>query len=80
MATLVTCQDISKAYGLRELFSELTIGFEDDERVGFIGPNGAGKTTFLKIMAGLEPADGGAVNRRRGARIVSAILTLRRRI
>jgi ATP-binding cassette subfamily F protein uup len=70
MATLVTCQDISKAYGLRELFASLSISFEDNERIGFIGPNGAGKTTFLKIVAGLEPADSGAVNRRRSARIV----------
>ncbi len=69
MATLVTCQDISKAYGLRELFSGLSISFEDNQRVGFIGPNGAGKTTFLKIVAGLEHADNGEVNCRRSARI-----------
>ncbi len=69
MATLLTCRAISKHFGTRELFAGLSISFADDERVGFIGPNGAGKTTFLRILAGLEHADEGEVNRRRSARI-----------
>ncbi|MCH8242872.1 MAG: ABC-F family ATP-binding cassette domain-containing protein, partial [Planctomycetes bacterium] len=69
MATLVTCQAISKHFGTRELFHDLSISFDDSEHVGFLGPNGAGKTTFLKILAGQEHADGGQVNRRRSARI-----------
>jgi ATP-binding cassette subfamily F protein uup len=69
MATLLTCQAISKHFGTRELFDGLSISFAGEERVGFLGPNGAGKTTFLKIMAGLEQADGGEINRRRSARI-----------
>jgi len=69
MATLVTCKEISKHFGTRTLFDGLSISFGDDERVGFLGPNGAGKTTFLKILAGLESADGGEVGRRRSARI-----------
>jgi ATP-binding cassette subfamily F protein uup len=70
MATVVACQGICKAYGLRELFDDLSIGFEDGEHVGFLGPNGAGKTTFLRIVADVETADRGQVNRRRSARIV----------
>ena len=70
MGTLVTCQDISKHFGTRVLFEGLSIGFGDDERVGFVGPNGAGKTTFLKIIAGSVTADSGEVNRRRASRIV----------
>jgi len=69
VAVLVTCKAISKHFGRRELFDGLSICFDDDERVGFLGPNGAGKTTFLKILAGLEHADSGEVNRRRSARI-----------
>ncbi len=69
MTTLVTCQAISKHYGTRELFHELSISFDDSEHVGFLGPNGAGKTTFLKILAEKEHVDGGQVNRRRSARI-----------
>lgn len=69
MATLLTCQAISKHFGTRALFDGLSISFADEERVGFLGPNGAGKTTFLKIMAGLEQADGGEISRRRSGRI-----------
>ncbi len=69
MGTLVTCQAVSKHFGTRTLFEDLSISFADDERVGFLGPNGAGKTTFLRILAGLEQADGGEMNRRRSARI-----------
>ncbi len=69
MGTLVTCRAVSKHYGLRTLFDDLSISFSDDERVGFLGPNGAGKTTFLKILAGMVDNDDGEVNRRRSARI-----------
>lgn len=69
MGILVTCHAVSKHFGARTLFDGLSISFADDERVGFLGPNGSGKTTFLKILAGLEPIDGGEVNRRRSARI-----------
>lgn len=69
MATLLTCNAISKHFGTRELFHELSISFADDEHVGFLGPNGAGKTTFLKILAGLVEADGGQITKRRSATV-----------
>ncbi len=69
MATLLTCNAISKHFGRRELFNGLSISFADDEHVGFLGPNGSGKTTFLKILAGLVQADSGEISRRRSARI-----------
>jgi len=69
MATLVTCRGVSKHFGTRALFDDLSISFADNERVGFLGPNGAGKTTFLKILAGLVDVDAGEVNRRRSARV-----------
>ncbi len=69
MGVLVTCHSVSKHFGTRVLFDDLSISFADDERVGFLGPNGAGKTTFLKILAGLEQVDDGEVHRRRSARV-----------
>ena len=69
MATLLTCHEISKHFGTRELFEGLSIHFSDGQRIGFLGPNGAGKTTFLRILAGLEHCDGGNVSARRGARV-----------
>ncbi len=69
MATLLTTKAISKHFGTREIFTNLSISFDEGAHVGFLGPNGAGKTTFLKILAGLVHADSGEVNQRRLARI-----------
>ena len=69
MATLLTAQAISKHFGTREIFDNLSICFTDGEHVGFLVPNGAGKTTFLRILAGLLDADSGEVSKWRLARI-----------
>jgi ATPase subunit of ABC transporter with duplicated ATPase domains len=62
MAT-IQVQDVTKAYGQKKLFQEVTVGFNAGRRYGITGPNGAGKTTFLKILSGeLEP-DTGTVQR-----------------
>ncbi|MBC8142023.1 MAG: ABC-F family ATP-binding cassette domain-containing protein [Armatimonadetes bacterium] len=65
MATLISCQNLSKAYGTRKLFSGISLGIEENERLGIIGPNGAGKSTLLQIFAGMETADSGTVSARR---------------
>lgn len=65
MATLISCQNLSKAYGTRRLFSGISLGIEENERLGIIGPNGAGKSTLLQIFAGMETADAGTVSPRR---------------
>ncbi|MBC8135593.1 MAG: ABC-F family ATP-binding cassette domain-containing protein, partial [Fibrella sp.] len=65
MATLISCQNLSKAYGTRRLFSGISLGIEENERLGIIGPNGAGKSTLLQILAGMETADAGTVSPRR---------------
>lgn len=69
MAALIHCQEISKAYGVKQLFTNLTIGVEEKDRLGIVGPNGAGKSTLLKILAGLESVDGGDVTRRQHLRV-----------
>ena len=56
---LVTVENISKIYGDKELFSNITFGIQDQDRIGFIGVNGTGKSTFLKIIAGLVEPDTG---------------------
>lgn len=67
--TIISCQDISKAFGAQELFTKLSIGMTDGDRIGLIGPNGAGKSTLLKIFAGIEKPDSGQVVRRRDLRV-----------
>ena len=65
MALLLNCKSISKSYGFRPLFRDISIAFDDSERTGLIGPNGSGKSTLLKILAGLETPDAGSIDTRR---------------
>jgi ATP-binding cassette ChvD family protein len=53
---------ISKGFGDRLLFNNLSFKLPPGGIVGIIGPNGAGKTTLFRMMAGLEPADSGQIN------------------
>ena len=69
MSTVIHCQQISKAYGVKPLFTHLTIGVGEQDRLGIVGPNGAGKSTLLKILAGLETVDEGVMTRRQHIRI-----------
>ena len=69
MGILVSCQTISKSYSSRPLFTDISFGIEERERIGLIGPNGAGKSTLLKILAGMVEPDGGSVVSRRQLRI-----------
>ena len=67
---VLSARDLEKAYGPQTLFSGVELTVRRGEKVGLLGINGTGKSTFLKVLAGLEPADHGAVERRRGARIL----------
>ena len=58
---LLSVEKLTKSYGTRALFSELTFGVDEGEKIGLIGVNGVGKSTLLKILAGEEPRDGGQV-------------------
>ncbi|MDH4194350.1 MAG: ATP-binding cassette domain-containing protein, partial [Nitrospirota bacterium] len=69
MSALIYGQKLSKAYGTKRLFQELTLGVSEKDRIGIIGPNGSGKSTLLRIFAGLEQPDEGRVTRRQHLRI-----------
>jgi ATP-binding cassette subfamily F protein uup len=59
---LLSVEHITKSYGEKLLFENVTFGVEDGDKIGIIGVNGTGKSTFLKVIAGLEPADSGTVS------------------
>jgi ATP-binding cassette subfamily F protein uup len=63
---IVSLENVSKNYGFRPLFENVTLGLEDRDKVGIIGANGSGKTTLLRILAGLEEPDTGRVVRAKG--------------
>lgn len=70
MSHLLSCQSISKAFGAQHLFSGISFGIFEGERLGLIGPNGAGKSTLLKIFADLEALDEGKLFLRKKLNLV----------
>ena len=58
---ILSTENLSKSYGMKTLFSNISFGIDENDKIGLIGVNGTGKSTFLKIIAGLEDADEGKV-------------------
>ena len=55
-------QNLSKSFGDRVIFEDLSLLIRGGDRVAIIGPNGVGKTTLLRCLIGLEPVDRGKVS------------------
>ncbi|MDF2549643.1 MAG: ybiT [Chlamydiales bacterium] len=58
---MITVDRVTKTFGGRILFDDVTVTFNKGARYGLTGPNGAGKSTFLKIVMGMEKADQGSI-------------------
>jgi ATP-binding cassette subfamily F protein uup len=67
--TLLSVQNVTKAYGAKALFADLSLAIAAGDRVGVVGPNGAGKTTLLRVLAGIEAPDAGVRTLRRQTRL-----------
>ena len=61
MESYLQIENLSKSFGDRVLFSDVTFGIYQGDKIGIIAANGSGKTTFLNIIAGLEDYDSGSV-------------------
>src|SRR5688500_3183768 len=64
---MLTIADISKSYGTRELFAEVSLFIARTDRLGLVGPNGAGKSTLFGLILGEEKPDTGTIEWERGA-------------
>jgi ATP-binding cassette subfamily F protein 3 len=66
---LLSCENLSRAFDADPLFQDIGFELYHGQRVGLVGPNGVGKTTLLRILAGLDQPDTGAVRLHAGARV-----------
>jgi ABC transport system ATP-binding/permease protein len=69
MGVLLSVSALSKSFGARPLFEDLSLTLSDGDRTGLIGPNGSGKTTLLEILAGREAPDSGTRALRKQTRL-----------
>ncbi len=67
--TLITTAGLSKSYGSVDIFSGLNLSIPPAARIALVGENGIGKTTLLNILADLESASEGKINRANQLRI-----------
>ena len=70
MSLIAQYKALSKSYGARTLFSDISLNIHTGDRVGLIGTNGAGKSTLLKVLGEVTTPDAGEVSIRKGVRAV----------
>ena len=63
---ILNIEHVSKLYGDKWIFDDISCGIQEGEKIGIIGINGTGKTTLLRIIAGTEEPDQGQVVRQNG--------------
>ncbi|MBT8285968.1 MAG: ABC-F family ATP-binding cassette domain-containing protein, partial [Flavobacteriaceae bacterium] len=66
---LVSVEGISKSYGERVLFTDLSFGINKEQKIALIAQNGTGKTSILNILAGKDKPDDGKLTLRNNIRI-----------
>lgn len=66
---ILNIEHVSKYFGDRTIFDDISYGIHSHDKIGIIGINGTGKTTLLRILAGIEEPDEGQVIRGNGIRL-----------
>ena len=59
MASYLQVENITKSYGDRTLFQDISFNINEGDKIALVAPNGTGKSSLLKILAGVEHSDGG---------------------
>ena len=65
----ISVENISKSYGDRTLFSNISFGINKNQKIAFVAKNGTGKTSILNIIAGLDTPDNGQVIQRKDIQV-----------
>ena len=66
---ILSVENLAKAFNERVLFSDLTFGLSQGDKMAIVGANGAGKSTLLKMIANLLPTDSGGISIRKGIKV-----------
>ncbi|MGN1367651.1 MAG: ABC-F family ATP-binding cassette domain-containing protein [Aristaeellaceae bacterium] len=66
---LLSLQGVTKSFGTNEVLRDASLVLQDGQRMGLVGVNGCGKSTLMKIIAGVESADGGTITMQKGLRL-----------
>lgn len=69
MAIILQTDALTKSYGDRLLFADISLGISEGEKIGLVARNGTGKTTLLRVIAGAESPDSGTITVRSGLRV-----------
>ena len=69
MASILQIENLTKSYGDRLLFADVTFGMEEGDKIGVVARNGTGKSTLLRIVCGQESPDSGNVTWRLDTRV-----------
>ncbi len=67
--TILSVQNLSKTFGLKPLFNNLTFGISKGDKTALVAPNGTGKSTLMRVLSGKDTPDEGEVMVRSGVRI-----------
>lgn len=65
----LSVENISKSFGMRMLFEDISFGINEGQKIGLVAKNGTGKTSLLNIIAGNDAADSGNVTYRKGLKV-----------
>jgi ATP-binding cassette subfamily F protein uup len=72
VANIINLDRVNKGYGAAgQLLTDVSLGLDDDARIGIVGLNGAGKSTLLRMLAKIEEPDSGRVTHRRDLRVAN---------
>ncbi len=65
----LSIENLTKSYGERMIFADLTFGIDQGQKVAIVAKNGSGKTTMMRCIMAMEPVDSGKVTFRKDIRV-----------